>query len=78
MAKAIISISVEAELLVWINEQVKKGRFRNRSHTFEFAVQRLMIFVKTPRLNHFKHASLSRVIRENNNRNIFKVKYTHV
>lgn len=37
-----VSIAVSDDLLQWIDSQIKKRRFANRSHAFEYAVQ-LMI-----------------------------------
>ena len=36
------TITVEPKYLEWIDEQVAEKRFANRSHGFEYAVQRLM------------------------------------
>lgn len=30
-----ITMSLEVEIIQWVEEQVKSGRFRNRSHGFE-------------------------------------------
>ena len=35
-----ISISVDEETLLKIREHIKKGKFRNRSHAFEYAIQK--------------------------------------
>jgi len=35
-----ICISVDEETLLQVREHVRKGRFRNRSHAFEYAVQK--------------------------------------
>lgn len=37
-----ISISVDSETLEKIDESVKNKRFRNRSHAFEYSIERLM------------------------------------
>jgi Arc/MetJ-type ribon-helix-helix transcriptional regulator len=42
MPKQKVTITVEKSLVHWIDEEVKKFRFRNRSHGFEFAVAELM------------------------------------
>ena len=34
-----ISVTLEEKLLAWIDEQVKKTRFRNRSHLVEYALE---------------------------------------
>jgi Arc/MetJ-type ribon-helix-helix transcriptional regulator len=39
--KATIAISVDPQLLKWIDEQIKIKRFANRSHAFELGIQRL-------------------------------------
>lgn len=33
-----ISVTLEEKLLEWIDQQVKKTRFRNRSHLVEYAL----------------------------------------
>ena len=35
-----ICISVDEETLLKIKEHVRKGKFRNRSHAFEYAIQK--------------------------------------
>jgi len=42
MAKYKISISVEEDTLDKIDEGVKNGVFRNRSHAFEFSIKKTM------------------------------------
>lgn len=42
MPKQKVTITVEKTLIDWIDEQVKKYRFRNTSHAFEFAVAELI------------------------------------
>jgi Arc/MetJ-type ribon-helix-helix transcriptional regulator len=42
MPKQKVTITVEKALVTWIDEEVKKFRFRNRSHGFEYAVANLM------------------------------------
>jgi len=37
-----VSIAVSDDLLKWIDSQIKKRRFANRSHAFEYAVQLMM------------------------------------
>jgi Arc/MetJ-type ribon-helix-helix transcriptional regulator len=41
-----ISISVDENTLLKIMEGVRKGRFRNRSHAFEYALQKEFSEVK--------------------------------
>ena len=38
--KAKMSVTVEKELVEWIDKQVKTQRFRNRSHAVELALMR--------------------------------------
>ena len=44
--KAKISVTVDKEIVEWIDEQVKTQRFRNRSHAVELA---LMRYIETER-----------------------------
>ena len=37
-----LCISLDPELLAWIEEKVKERRFATRSHAFAFAIQELM------------------------------------
>jgi len=39
--KTILPVSVAKETIDWITEEVKKGRFRNRSHLVEEAIKEL-------------------------------------
>jgi len=41
LAKTKISITVDDELVKWIDLQIKKKKFANRSHGFEYAVSQL-------------------------------------
>jgi metal-responsive CopG/Arc/MetJ family transcriptional regulator len=41
LRKAKLSITVDEELLKWLDLQIKKKRFANRSHGFEFAISQL-------------------------------------
>ena len=41
MPKAKIPISIDPELVKWIEAEVKKKRFASRSHAIEFAVNEL-------------------------------------
>ena len=38
MPKRKLSITVDSELIKWIDEEIKKKRFSSRSHAFEFCV----------------------------------------
>jgi len=38
-----ICISVDEETLLNIKKSIRKGRFRNKSHAFEYAVQQLEV-----------------------------------
>lgn len=35
-----ISVTIEEKLLEWIDKQVEKARFRNRSHLVELALEK--------------------------------------
>lgn len=37
-----ISVSLEKETIKWLDDQAATGKYRNRSHAIEFAVQELM------------------------------------
>jgi len=37
-----VSISVDEQTLVLIREQIRSGRYRNRSHAFESAIKDLL------------------------------------
>lgn len=39
--KQTISISIDEDLLKWIDEQIKSKRFAHRSHAFEYAIEQL-------------------------------------
>jgi len=41
LRKTKLSITVDEELLKWLDTQIKKKRFANRSHGFEFAMSQL-------------------------------------
>jgi len=41
MPKEKLSITVDSDLLKWIDAEIKKKRFSSRSHAFEYAVNRL-------------------------------------
>lgn len=38
-----ICISVDEETLLKIREEIRKGKFRNRSHAFEYAISKEFI-----------------------------------
>lgn len=40
--KAKISVTVESNIVTWIDQQVKTQRFRNRSHAVEVALMRFI------------------------------------
>ena len=40
--KAKISVTVDKQIVDWIDEQVKTQRFRNRSHAVELALMRFL------------------------------------
>ena len=41
LAKVKLSITVDEDLIRWLDLQIKKKRFANRSHGFEYAVSEL-------------------------------------
>ena len=42
MAKSVVSITVDRNVLHWIRAKVKEGVFASRSHAFEYSVRQLM------------------------------------
>jgi Arc/MetJ-type ribon-helix-helix transcriptional regulator len=42
MSREKLTITVKKSLLEWIDSEVKKFRFRNRSHAFEYAMAKLI------------------------------------
>lgn len=34
-----IAMTIEAEIVRWVDSEAKKGRFRNRSHGFEYCAR---------------------------------------
>jgi Arc/MetJ-type ribon-helix-helix transcriptional regulator len=42
LPKQKVTITVEKRLLEWIDKEVEKFRFRNRSHAFEYAIAKLI------------------------------------
>lgn len=38
VVRAKVSVTIDTELVQWVDEQVKARRFRNRSHAFEWAL----------------------------------------
>jgi len=36
-----ISVYISNDLIKWLDEEVKNGRFRNKSHGFDFALEQL-------------------------------------
>jgi Arc/MetJ-type ribon-helix-helix transcriptional regulator len=36
-----ISVSLEKETIAWVDAQATTGKFRNRSHVIEYAIQEL-------------------------------------
>ena len=49
--KQSISVTVDKEIVEWIDEQVKTQRFRNRSHAVEVALRKLIESEKQKRNN---------------------------
>jgi metal-responsive CopG/Arc/MetJ family transcriptional regulator len=41
LRKTKLSITIDDELVKWLDLQIKKKRFANRSHGFEFAISQL-------------------------------------
>jgi len=41
LAKTKISITIDDDLVKWLDSQIKKKRFANRSHGFEYAISEL-------------------------------------
>lgn len=39
--KKVLPVSVDQETIDWITQELKKGRFRNRSHLVEDAIKEL-------------------------------------
>jgi len=39
--KKTVSISIDDDFLIWIDEQIKNKRFANRSHAIEYALWEL-------------------------------------
>lgn len=42
MAKVKVSVTIEEEFMRWVDEEIKKLRFRNRSHALEYALAKLI------------------------------------
>lgn len=36
-----VSVSLDSDTIAWLDEQAKKGKYRNRSHVIEFAINEL-------------------------------------
>ncbi len=41
MAKVKTSIALDKDLLRWVDQEIEKRRFANRTHAIEFALQQL-------------------------------------
>lgn len=41
MAKIKLTVTVLPELIEWVDEQVKKGRFADRSHAVQYALMKV-------------------------------------
>lgn len=41
MRRVKVTVTVDKELVEWIDQQVEKRRFRNRSHGIEYAIAKL-------------------------------------
>ena len=42
MPKAKISISIDVDIIYWLDKQVKKGLFRSRSEAFQRCLKQMM------------------------------------
>jgi len=42
MVRAKMSVTIDEELVKWIDEQIRRRRFRNRSHALEWALARVI------------------------------------
>jgi len=42
MVKQQVTVTIEKRLLEWIDSEIEKFRFRNRSHAFEYAIAHVM------------------------------------
>jgi len=42
MPKQKVTVTIEKRLLEWVDTEVEKFRFRNRSHALEYALAKLM------------------------------------
>ena len=36
-----ISVSLEKDIIIWLDKQAETGKFRNRSHVIEYAINEL-------------------------------------
>ena len=41
MNRVKVTATIDKELITWIDEEVEKRRFRNRSHAIEYAIAKL-------------------------------------
>ena len=41
MAKLKLTVTITPEIIKWIDEQVKKGRFADRSHAVQFSLMKV-------------------------------------
>lgn len=41
MVKAMLTVSIQLELARWIDEQIKKGYFSDRSHAVQYTVMKV-------------------------------------
>ena len=42
MGKIKVSVTIEEDFIKWVDEEIKKLRFRNRSHALEYALAKLI------------------------------------
>jgi Arc/MetJ-type ribon-helix-helix transcriptional regulator len=46
MAKVKLTVTVTTEIFKWINEEVEKGHFADRSHAVQYSLQKVQEFMK--------------------------------
>ena len=46
MVKVKLTVSIQPELVHWIDEQIKRGYFSDRSHAVQYALMRVKQFME--------------------------------
>ena len=46
MPKAKLTVTVSPEILAWVNEEVEKGHFADRSHAVQYSLMKVRELVK--------------------------------